>query len=248
MTDFDPETIAQVATRLYNDVPGANVVPKTEPDAQSFPADAPQSLAGMGLPETSFAPSASSTPQSVPNSSPDGLRAFIQGIRTGHYRSDAGFRPGQERRDTWHGPVGAPSVPVEGSRPLDIPAIRRDFPALNQRVHGKPLAWLDNAATTQKPQTVIDALSNFYAHDNSNTPRGAHTPAARATDAYEQARQKVQTFLGAAPTKEIIFVRGTTEGINLIAQTYGRKFLHPGAEVVLSMLKHHASIVPSQMV
>ena len=140
------------------------------------------------------------------------------------------------------------SIPKEGSRPLDVPAIRRDFPALNQRVHGKPLAWLDNAATTQKPQSVIDAISRFYAHDNSNIHRGAHTLAARATDAYEQARQKVQTFLGASSTKEIIFVRGTTEGINLVAQTYGKKFLQPGDEIILSTLEHHANIVPWQMI
>ena len=119
---------------------------------------------------------------------------------------------------------------------------------LNQQVHGKPLAWLDNAATTQKPQSVIDAMSNFYAHDNSNIHRGAHTLAARATDAFEQARQKVQTFLGASSAKEIVFVRGTTEGDQPRRQTYGRKFLQPGDEIVLSTLEHHANIVPWQMV
>ncbi len=91
--------------------------------------------------------------------------------------------------------------------------IRRDFPVLNQKIHGKPLAWLDNAATTQKPQSVIDAISHFYAHDNSNIHRAAHTLAARSTDAYEGARQKVQHFLGASRVEEIVFVRGTTEGV-----------------------------------
>ena len=129
-----------------------------------------------------------------------------------------------------------------------MPSIRKDFPILNQRVHGKPLAWFDNAATTQKPQSVIDAISRFYANDNSNIHRGAHTLAARATDAYEQARQKVQGFLGASSAKEIIFVRGTTEGINLVAKTYGAKFLQPGDEIVLSNLEHHANIVPWQMI
>ena len=142
------------------------------------------------------------------------------------------------------GQIAAPT----GSRPLDVPAIREDFPILRQRVHGKPLAWLDNAATTQKPQSVIDALSHFYQHDNSNIHRAAHTLAARATDAFEGARQKVQTFLGASSVKEIVFVRGTTEGINLVTQTYGRKFLQPGDEIVLSILEHHANIVPWQMV
>jgi cysteine desulfurase/selenocysteine lyase len=129
-----------------------------------------------------------------------------------------------------------------------LPTIRNDFPILHQQVHGKPLVWFDNAATTQKPQSVIDAVANYYAHDNSNIHRAAHTLAARATDAYEQARQKVQTFLGAGSAKEIIFVRGTTEGINLVAQTYGRKFLQPGDEIVLSTIEHHANIVPWQMI
>ena len=137
---------------------------------------------------------------------------------------------------------------MERARPFDVPAIRKDFPILHQQVHGKPLVWLDNAATTQKPQSVIDALSRFYAHDNSNIHRGAHTLAARSTDAFEQARQKVQAFLGASSSKEIIFVRGSTEGINLVAQTYGRKFLQPGDEIVLSTLEHHANIVPWQFV
>ena len=119
---------------------------------------------------------------------------------------------------------------------------------LDQQVHGRPLVWFDNAATTQKPQSVIDAVANFYAHDNSNIHRGAHTLAARATDAYEQARQKVQAFLGASSAKEILFVRGTTEGINLVSQTYGRKFLQPGDEIVLTTLEHHANIVPWQMI
>ena len=180
MSDFTPEAIAQLATRLYNDVPGANLVPKTEADARSLPAEPAGRLPGFKPPEASSA--VPPTSPSVSTSDPDGLRAFIQGIRSGHHRSDAGFRPGQDRQDTWHGPVRTTSVPVEGARPLDVPAIRRDFPALNQRVHGKPLAWLDNAATTQKPQSVIDALSNFYAHDNSNIHRAAHTLAARATD------------------------------------------------------------------
>ena len=110
-----------------------------------------------------------------------------------------------------------PAVPEQittdgGARAFDAVAIRRDFPALNQQVHGQPLVWLDNAATTHKPQSVIDALANYYARDNSNIHRAAHTLAARSTDAYEQARERVQKFIGASSTKEIIFVRGTTEG------------------------------------
>jgi cysteine desulfurase / selenocysteine lyase len=125
--------------------------------------------------------------------------------------------------------------------------VRRDFPILRQTVHGKPLAWFDNAATTQKPQAVIDALSRFYAHDNSNIHRGAHTLAARATDAYEHARETVATFLGATGPDEIIFVRGCTEGINLVANILAPG-LSRGDEILLTELEHHANIVPWQMV
>ena len=141
-------------------------------------------------------------------------------------------------------PVAAP----ESAAAIDIHAVRNDFPALHQKVHGKPLIWLDNAATTHKPQQVIDAVSYFYAHDNSNIHRGAHTLAARATDAYEAAREKVQRLLGASSTKEIIFTRGTTEAVNLVAQSYGRTFIDPGDEILVSQLEHHSNIVPWQFV
>lgn len=131
---------------------------------------------------------------------------------------------------------------------LNVQAIRKDFPILHQKVHGKDLIWFDNGATTQKPQQVIDAISHFYRHDNSNIHRGAHTLAARATDEYEAAREKVRKFINAASPEEIIFVRGTTEGINLIAQTFGRKYLEPGDEVLVSTLDHHANIVPWQLI
>jgi cysteine desulfurase/selenocysteine lyase len=139
-------------------------------------------------------------------------------------------------------------IPPQGARPFDVNVIREDFPILRQTVHGRPIAWFDNAATTQKPQSVIDAISQFYQNDNSNIHRAAHTLAARATDAYEGARDKVKSFLGASSVNEIVFVRGTTEGINLIANTFGRKFLRPGDEIVLSILEHHAQIVPWQMI
>ena len=130
--------------------------------------------------------------------------------------------------------------------PFDVHAVRRDFPALAERVNGKPLVWFDNAATTHKPQSVIDRVSYFYAHENSNIHRAAHALAARASDAYEAARAKVASFLGAASPDEIIFVRGATEGINLIANTFGRKFIGSGDEIIVSHLEHHANIVPWQ--
>ena len=131
---------------------------------------------------------------------------------------------------------------------LNSEEIKKDFPVLHQKVNGHDLVWLDNGATTQKPIQVIDKISDYYTHYNSNIHRGAHTLAARATDAYEEAREKVQRFINAASSEEIIFVRGTTEGINLVAQTYGRQYLTPGDEVIVSELDHHANIVPWQQV
>jgi cysteine desulfurase/selenocysteine lyase len=130
--------------------------------------------------------------------------------------------------------------------PFDVNAIRRDFPILKELVHGRPLIWLDNAATTQKPQSVIDRLSHFYQHENSNIHRAAHELAARATDAYEDARKKVRHFLNAPSVDEIVFVRSTTEGINLVAQSWGRQHINEGDEIVISWLEHHANIVPWQ--
>jgi SufS family cysteine desulfurase len=135
----------------------------------------------------------------------------------------------------------------EPSSAFNVYTVRQDFPILHQTIHGKPLIWLDNAATTQKPQSVIDTLSQYYQHYNSNVHRGAHTLASLATEGYENARKKVQKFLGAGSPEEIIFVRGTTEAINLVAQTYGRKHVKQGDEIVLTTLEHHANIVPWQM-
>lgn len=130
--------------------------------------------------------------------------------------------------------------------PFDVNAIRRDFPILQERVNGKPLIWFDNAATTHKPQAVIDRLAYFYAHENSNIHRAAHALAGRATDAYEHARDTVRRFIGAASPDEIVFVRGTTEAINLIAKTWGVLNVGGGDEIVVSHIEHHANIVPWQ--
>jgi len=129
---------------------------------------------------------------------------------------------------------------------FDVHTIRQDFPILQERVNGKPLIWFDNAATTQKPQAVIDRLVHFYSHENSNVHRAAHELAARSTDAYEAARDKVRRFLNASSANEIIFVRGTTEGINLVAKSWGQQTLQAGDEIVLTHLEHHANIVPWQ--
>jgi len=131
--------------------------------------------------------------------------------------------------------------------PFDAETIKRDFPILRERVNARSLVWLDNAATTQKPQSVIDRLKYFYEHENSNVHRAAHELAARATDAYESARDKVRRFLNASSANEIIFVRGATEGINLIAQSWGRRNIRKDDEIVITWLEHHANIVPWQM-
>jgi len=129
---------------------------------------------------------------------------------------------------------------------FDVHAIRRDFPILQERVNGHQLAWLDNAATTQKPQAVIDRLSEFYRHENSNIHRAAHELAARATDAYEGARNIVSRFINASSVNEVVFVRGTTEAINLVAKSWGKQNIREGDEIIISWLEHHANIVPWQ--
>lgn len=288
MNEISPSLIAEIATRLFNELPGSNLPPKNEIDAGQLPQGA-SSVAGSPVDPTngvSLAPGQAAadsapppgmaygsthgpaefhpgvraaapspiagleSPQAKPSGAPvsddpyAGLAEFVRRIRSNHTTPGSG----DPNHDVLQRIFAPASLPSESSRPFDVAAIRRDFPILRQKIHGKPLAWFDNAATTQKPQSVIDAISRFYENDNSNIHRGAHTLAARSTDAYEQARQKVQVFLGASSVKEIIFVRGTTEGINLVAKTYGKKFFQPGDEIVLSNLEHHANIVPWQMV
>ena len=178
--------------------------------ARSSIASAPRSA------RRRFAPRRRNRPDSVFR-----RRAFLRLPPTRRVR----FRPPNPwlRRE----PVGIePDVPSDlnlSSYSFDAEALKRDFPILRERVNGRPLVWLDNAATTQKPQSVIDRLKYFYEHENSNVHRAAHELAARATDAYESAREKVRRFLNASSTREIIFVRGATEGINLVAQSWGRQ-------------------------
>jgi len=139
-----------------------------------------------------------------------------------------------------------PAADPAAHPPFDVNAIRRDFPILRERVNGRPLVWFDNAATTQKPQAVIDRIKHFYEHENSNIHRAAHELAARATDAYEGARETVRRFIGASSTDEIVFVRGTTEAINLVAKSWGAQNVGPDDEIIVSHLEHHANIVPWQ--
>lgn len=290
MNEVTPDLIAQIATRLFNELPGAPSAPTSVPGLPQMPdtpiphpPTSPSPASMTTMPATSQMPS---IPDSPPGPLPDlalphdtqpqftfpwstveipgagtqtatpqagqydGLKMFVQKLQSTNGRSQDGLCAESPEQSILHRLLssGSKATPSTGARPFDVASVRKDFPILNQQVHGKPLVWLDNAATTQKPQSVIDSLSNYYSKDNSNIHRGAHTLAARSTDAFEQAREKVQRFIGASSAKEIIYVRGTTEGINLIAQTYGRKFLQPGDEIILSTLEHHANIVPWQIV
>jgi cysteine desulfurase / selenocysteine lyase len=145
-------------------------------------------------------------------------------------------------RDTPMTPVASASHST-----LDVTRIRADFPILQRQVHGRPLVYLDNAATTQKPQAVIDRLVRYYSDENANIHRGVHTLSVDATDAYDAARERVRRFLNAADAREIVFVRGATEAINLVARTFGASQIGAGDEVVISEMEHHSNIVPWQM-
>ena len=131
--------------------------------------------------------------------------------------------------------------------PVNVEAVRADFPVLSRRVHGKPLVYLDNAATAQKPNRVIETVDHYYRQYNANVHRGVHTLSAEATDAYETSRKKIRDFINAGSEKEIIFVRGATEAINLVAQTWGRSTLKAGDEIIISAMEHHSNIVPWQI-
>jgi len=162
---------------------------------------------------------------------------------------------GQESRPHY-APRALAELPSHGSTPgplarvgqVPVERIRADFPILAEQVDGHPLVWLDNAATTQRPKQVIERISHYYLHENSNIHRAAHTLAARSTDAYEAAREKIARFIGAPSPENIIFVRGTTEGLNLIAHSYVKPLLRPGDEIILTLLEHHANIVPWQLI
>jgi cysteine desulfurase/selenocysteine lyase len=130
---------------------------------------------------------------------------------------------------------------------FDVNRIRQDFPILDQEIHGRPLVYLDNAATSQKPRVVLEALDRYYRRDNANVHRGVHSLSERATEAYENAREKVRAFINAGSTSEIVFVRGTTEAINLVAQSWGRPQLKKGDEILISEMEHHSNIVPWQL-
>ncbi len=204
------------------------------PDALDTLAHAP--FAAPEVPRVSTPTAGSGVPSTVPSAEPK------------FYFVDAVVLPGGYTTPAHPTQAGA-AVPQTGhsAHPaFDVHAVRRDFPVLQERVNGRPLAWLDNAATTHKPKSVIDRIAYFYEHENSNIHRAAHELAARATDAYEGARERVRRFINAPDVNEVIFVRGTTEAINLVAKSWGWQHIGEGDEIIVSNLEHHANIVPWQ--
>ncbi|HMH23339.1 MAG TPA: family 2A encapsulin nanocompartment cargo protein cysteine desulfurase [Puia sp.] len=239
------------------------------PDPHFSDGRVPPSVAGSGRSpstQTSSQPLPHSSSQPLPyaqgNSSDNGLKEILTAITSFTHLPQLPFPAANEgsfyflkEANPLHLPVNFPSagnvVNINGHSglsqpPFDVELIKKDFPILKEYVNGRRLIWLDNAATTQKPQQVIDRLSYFYQHENSNIHRAAHELAARATDAYEEARSKVQRFINAGSPKEIVFVRGATEAINLVAKSWGEQHIGPGDEVIISHLEHHANIVPWQ--
>ncbi len=307
MPEITTDLVAQVASRLYNQLPGEQALPAA-PDSRSIAA----ALLGRAQQDVPACPVGSAVIGSIPGSDAalEHITRAFEAIKSGSAATATGNPFAHDllksvnlpqnptlgdhadnlvRQQTYrdnsasHGDLkgfvrniqscrhdlagstdgnGAYADPfarllqaslpknskLAGGPVFNVAAIRGDFPILHQQVHGKQLVWFDNAATTQKPKQVIDALSRFYATDNSNIHRGAHTLAARATDAFEGARDKIRDYLNAGSSEEIIFVRGTTEGVNLVAHAYGARFLQPGDEILLSVLEHHANIVPWQIV
>jgi len=216
------------------------------------PVAAPYDLLGPSVP----GPDLDALPRSTPAAAPSTPYYFIAEARPlasphGRAPQPAPFTPAPDPAFYFADLVRSDVQPEAGrsptaAAPFDVHAVRRDFPILRERVNGHRLVWLDNAATTQKPQAVIDRLASFYAHENSNIHRAAHELAARATDGYEAARRTVAGFLGAASPDEVVFVRGTTEAINLVAQSWGREYVGADDEMVIPHLEHHANIVPWQ--
>jgi len=226
-------------------VPGAQSPPGVPLPPSSIPTE-PTTEVDLGALPTSLAGASTNTsrvpgfrPPAVPGATGENGNQETRGPQTASL--PPGIESGEFRPDLEPAELGV------AKRPLDPRLIRQDFPILQERVNGRQLVWLDNAATTQKPNAVIDRLSYFYRHENSNVHRAAHELAARATDAYESAREKVRRFLNAPAPREIVFVRGATEGINLVAQSWGRQNIGKDDEIVISWLEHHANIVPWQM-
>ncbi|GAD21617.1 family 2A encapsulin nanocompartment cargo protein cysteine desulfurase [Acidovorax sp. MR-S7] len=243
-------------------VPGTNLLPSSPGTSLSLVNRAgavlPHAQAGNGVPDNAFAvlpgyePRLASLADGVPSlptpPAPQGPEIstapqfyFVDAVRLpSGYVTPAKPHPYLHPGEVQQSPL------IQTPAGFDVHAVRRDFPILQERVNGNPLIWLDNAATTHKPRQVIERIAHFYEHENSNIHRAAHVLAARATDAYEHAREVVRRFINAPDVHEVIFVRGTTEAINLVAQSWGGQNVGEGEEIIVSHLEHHANIVPWQ--
>jgi cysteine desulfurase/selenocysteine lyase len=236
VSPLDPAWLAQMASAMYGALSGAG---------QSAEPPAPANRA------TAMQPAAASIP--MPAIVPAALPAFVPAIDVHPGSAMQGMQQPSAAPQFYFideaGPranAGAMPQAQMQAPAFDVHAVRRDFPTLRERINGHQLVWLDNAATTHKPQAVIDRISRFYAHENSNIHRAAHAMAARATDAYEEARESVRRFINAPEVEEVVFVRGATEAINLVACSWGVQNIGEGDEIVVSHLEHHANIVPWQ--
>lgn len=259
----DVEALARLANQFFSAGPGQ--------DAGARSSAAPVNLNSIPHDLRGEGPLASSTPSPVGLPGEAELKALFEamlpapaapistdlpngpslpatGAPSFYFLDHANFEPASSESRVVTKPSQAQTAQQDFSAPFDVALIRQDFPILEERVNGRKLIWLDNAATTQKPQSVIDRLKYFYEHENSNVHRAAHELAARSTDAYEGARDKVKSFLNASSSKEIVFVRSATEAINLVAQSWGRQNIGKDDEIVISWLEHHANIVPWQQI
>jgi len=247
---FQPETLGQLTQALLQEIQQHDLAAEFDEfiplisSAQS-PVPKPAGLPHLSIPPVSaFTPPAKFPRASIPSLAPSFYFLEAASQTQPPLNIEEAFR--QFPHSAPIDPFFVPALSGQTVGFFDVHSIRRDFPILQERVNSKPLVWFDNAATTQKPQAVIDRLVYFYQHENSNVHRAAHELAARSTDAYEAAKETVRRFLNAFSVNEIIFVRGTTEGINLIAKSWGVQNLQAGDEIVLTHLEHHANIVPWQ--
>jgi cysteine desulfurase / selenocysteine lyase len=231
---FAPALVAQIANALFRG--GPPEVLESRPQPASAP---PQSAA-------SWQPPAVPAPFALPTTAQAGPGSYFLDETAAVGSFSPPVSSGISRLEVLEARAEVVPQLDAAPGPFDVLSVRRDFPILEERVHGKPLVWLDNAATTQKPKSVIERISNFYQHENSNIHRAAHALASRATDAYEGAREKARRFLNASSVRDIVFVRGATEAINLVAQSWGRRNVGKDDEIVITWLEHHSNIVPWQ--
>jgi cysteine desulfurase/selenocysteine lyase len=243
----DNATLTKLAAEYFNQLPGDH------PNAEKVLHIATDSFNKTSIESLSNQVKTFTEPASLPHFDQGTLDKGLQAFLAQSLNTSSANKVGEQTlapayyfiNETPYQPALPAQVPLTNAHQgFDVHAIRRDFPILKERVNGRQLVWFDNAATTQKPQVVMDRITQFYQRENSNIHRAAHELAARATDAYEEARETIASFLNASSSEEIVFVRGSTEAINLVAQSFGRQNIGKDDEIIVSHLEHHANIVP----